>query len=268
MKTVLFNGAASKVIVKDTFTRIVLPVINAGTSTGTIRACQGLASYNPYIQSFSTSGSSLVSNILVTAPSNFEVSLNPDNNYGASVTLIQSGGSLANTTVYVRSSATAPSGSISGNVLLTSNGATTVIVAVSGTITALPDVVASPSMQTSCSATAITPILLSGNTVGSVFNWTRNNLVLVTGIPASGSGDITGTLTNVNDQTEIVVFTITPTAEGCLGLPIQTSVSVRTYTTVADGDYNDPNTWSGGCIPPNPLPAGINVTINHVVTKQ
>ncbi|MBK9733942.1 MAG: M36 family metallopeptidase [Saprospiraceae bacterium] len=268
IKTVLFNGSANKAAIKDTFTRIVLPVINAGTTTGTIRACQGLASQNPYIQSFIASGTSLLSNIIVTAPSNFEVSLHSDNNYGPTVTLNQSGGLLANTTIYVRSSATASSGPISGNVTLTSGGANNVMVAVTGTISVTPDAVVNPSIQTSCSANVVNPILLSGSIVGTVFNWTRNNLALVTGMPASGTGDITGALTNLNVQTEMVTFTITPVADGCSGIPVSAAVSVRTYMSIADGDYNDPNTWSGGCVPPNPLPPGVNVTINHIVTRQ
>lgn len=39
-----------------------------------------------------------------------------------------------------------------------------------------------------------------------------------------------------------------------------------TFITVAPGDYNDPATW-GGCVPPNPIPAGVSIIITYPVTN-
>ena len=44
------------------------------------------------------------------------------------------------------------------------------------------------------------------------------------------------------------------------------SLSNTSYSTITDGDYYAPTTWAGGCIPPNPVPSGYNVQINHNLT--
>ena len=100
--------------------RTALPVsaITTGTVTGIISACVGSASANPNIQQFTVSGNGLTSNITVTAPANFQVSLTAGSGYAGSVTLTQSGGAVNNIVVYVRSAASAPAGNISGNVVL------------------------------------------------------------------------------------------------------------------------------------------------------
>jgi hypothetical protein len=90
-----------------------------------------------------------------------------------------------------------------------------------------PNAIATPASQTICSATAITPIVLTSSVTGTTYNWTRNNTVAVTGIAASGSGNISGTLTNTTTAPVTVTFTITPTANGCPGTPITATVTVQ-----------------------------------------
>ncbi len=95
------------------------------------------------------------------------------------------------------------------------------------TVNPIPNAVATPSSQTSCSGSAITTIVNSGAVSGTVFNWTRDNTATVTGIAASGSGNISGTLTNTTAAPVTVTFTITPTANGCPGAPITATVTVN-----------------------------------------
>jgi hypothetical protein len=86
------------------------------------------------------------------------------------------------------------------------------------TVNPTPTVTATNTTQTICSATAITNIVITNpNTVtGTIYSWTRDNTVNLTGIAASGSGSpISGTLTNNTNTTQITVFTITATAGGC-----------------------------------------------------
>ncbi|MBL0057140.1 MAG: beta-propeller fold lactonase family protein [Chitinophagaceae bacterium] len=95
------------------------------------------------------------------------------------------------------------------------------------TVTPAPGSVATPASQTTCSGQAITAIVLTGNVGGATYNWTRNNTATVTGIPASGSGDISGTLTNITGSPVTVTFTIAATANGCTGTPITATVLVN-----------------------------------------
>jgi Leucine rich repeat/Leucine Rich Repeat len=111
------------------------PTITTGSVTGTITACAGTASVSPAVQRFLVSGANLTTDIVATAPTGFEISINFRNGYGASVTLPQSNGSVATRRLYVRSAAAA-TGTVSGNVSLTSTGATTINIPVTGTIIA------------------------------------------------------------------------------------------------------------------------------------
>ena len=132
----------------------------------------------------------------------------------------------------------------SGNISGTLNNATGSAVTVTFTITpmvngcmgttitatvlvsAMPNAVATPSSQQSCSGLPITTIVLTGSAGGTVFNWTRDNPG-ITGIPASGAGDISGTLNNPTNAPVTVSFTITPTASGCTGTPVTATVTVN-----------------------------------------
>ncbi|MBI1782772.1 MAG: T9SS type A sorting domain-containing protein [Sphingobacteriales bacterium] len=98
------------------------------------------------------------------------------------------------------------------------------------TVNPTPNAVATPSSQTQCSGVPITTIVLSGALQGTTYNWTRDNTVAATGIAASGSGDISGTLTNTTNAPVTVTFTITPTVNdfnGCSGTPITATVLVN-----------------------------------------
>ncbi len=95
------------------------------------------------------------------------------------------------------------------------------------TVNPTPIAVATPSTQTICSGVTIAPIVLTSTTAGTTFAWTRNNTATVTGIAASGSGNITGTLVNTTTAAVTVTFTITPTANGCPGAPITATVIVQ-----------------------------------------
>ncbi|MBL0057141.1 MAG: beta-propeller fold lactonase family protein [Chitinophagaceae bacterium] len=113
----------------------------------------------------------------------------------------------------------------------------------------LPDALAIPSSQTTCSGSAITTILITGSVPSTVFNWTRDNTSTVTGIAASGAGDISGTLTNTTTAPVLVTFTITPTAGGNTGTPITATVLVK---PVPDLIVPSSQTFCNGTL----LPAG------------
>ncbi|MBB3842152.1 hypothetical protein FHS57_006183 [Runella defluvii] len=95
-----------------------------------------------------------------------------------------------------------------------------------------PNVVATPSSQTSCQGAAITAITFSSNVSGATYSWIRDNTANATGIAASGTGSISGSLTNTTNSPLTVTFTITPTANNCQG--------TSTTATVTIGDAEPP----------------------------
>ncbi|GEM_PF-5136872 len=83
-------------------------------------------------QSYTVSGSNLTANIVITAPTGFQVSTSQTTGFASSITLTQSGGNVQTTTIWARFSPTAAQ-SYSGNIAHISAGVTTVYVAVTGT---------------------------------------------------------------------------------------------------------------------------------------
>lgn len=108
-----------------------------------------------------------------------------------------------------------------------SNGCSGTPITASVTVYPIPDATASITSQAICTETSITPISFTSNMPGTIFNWTRNNTVNVTGIPNSGSGDISGSLTNNAATNQVVTFTIRPeSTDGCFGSQITVTVTV------------------------------------------
>jgi autotransporter-associated beta strand protein len=101
------------------------PSVSASISTfsASFNTTYGTASPT---QSFSVNGSALTSNLVVTAPSGYQIST--DNvNFFNSLSLSPSSGTVPATTVYARLTATAPAGNYNNEVFtVTSTGATTV----------------------------------------------------------------------------------------------------------------------------------------------
>lgn len=84
-------------------------------------------------QSITVSGNSLIENVVVYAPENYEVSLDLNSGYASSVTL-QSDGNLAQTIIYVRLKAGLVANTYEGNVAITSMGVLSKEVTLSGTV--------------------------------------------------------------------------------------------------------------------------------------
>jgi hypothetical protein len=130
-------------------TLVVNPSILSGFSTVT-----GTQSAS---QNFTVSGTNLTANAIVTAPTNYVVSLSSGSGYGSSVTVTESGGTISTTTVYTAIAGSAPIGSPSGNISVASTGATTQTVRVSGTVTSSPTLTVTPTSLTGFATTTGTP---------------------------------------------------------------------------------------------------------------
>ena len=98
------------------------------------------------------------------------------------------------------------------------------------TVNPTPDAIATPASQTACGT--ITPIVLTGSVSGTTFNWTRDNTAGVTGIAASGSGNISGSLINITLVPITVTFTITPVFNDCPGTAITAILLVNAAPTI------------------------------------
>ncbi|MBK6282518.1 MAG: hypothetical protein IPF54_07475, partial [Draconibacterium sp.] len=85
-------------------------------------------------QNYTVSGINLTEDIVITAPTDFEISTSGGSGFGSTLTLVQTGGSVAETPVYVRMNSSEV-GSLSGNISHNSSGVSEKNVAVNGTVT-------------------------------------------------------------------------------------------------------------------------------------
>jgi gliding motility-associated-like protein len=241
------------------------PTITAGNVSGSISSCVGTASVSPNIQQFTVSGSLLTTDITATAPVGFELSLNETSDYSNSLTLTQTGGTINSTVIYVRSSASANAGNISGNVVLSSASATTQNVAVTAAIDALP-VMSSPGNQIFVNGTESNSITFSG-TDAATYKWTNNTPGI--GLPASGEGNIAPFAAVSNASTPVTAtITVTPfNSLGCSGTPVSFTITITQPALNITGNltplttvYGTPSTAENFTV------SGVNITSGTLIT--
>ena len=134
-------------------------------------------------------------------------------------------------------------------VVTTCISVTNVSSAIGITINPLPLATATNSSQTHCSGTSFTTMVLgTSNGVASTFTWSRDKTSEVTGIAASGAGDITGlVLTNTTASAQTVTFSIIPTGPNptlCIGAAITATVVVNP-TPVLSSSLSPPAICTG-----------------------
>ena len=202
-----------------------VPVISAGLVTGSISACFGTPSEGINIQQVSVSGSNLNNGITAAAPPGFEISLSAVGGFATSLTIPAQISIINGINLYIRSSASAPAGDITGTVVLSSDN-TISNISVSGTINPLPVVNAVPG-QVVTNGTQTKPINFTGT--GSTFTWVNDNPGI--GLPASGSGSI-GSFTGVNKGSKPLVANVTVT-------PLPTAYAYIPHTVEPTFGFND-----------------------------
>ena len=126
------TGATTFAASDWTFSVSPSPIITSSGTLSAVNTTYGTASASP--TSFSVSASNLTADLTLTAPSGFEIS--SGSGYNTSLTISpNSCGAIAATTIDVRLAASTAVGTYSGNIALSSTGATTVNVAtVSSTV--------------------------------------------------------------------------------------------------------------------------------------
>jgi hypothetical protein len=128
----LKSGTASTRIDDITLTGILpVPTVNV---TGTYAKFYGNVGLGSEVQSVSVSGNNLTNNITVGPLSGYEFSTSSTGPFSSSLTLNQSGGTVASTTVFAKLTTSSPVGTYTGNVDFVSSPAPTISRAVSGQI--------------------------------------------------------------------------------------------------------------------------------------
>jgi len=118
-------------------------------------------------QTFTASGTGLTADILLTAPTNYEISTAAGGPFSGTVTLTQAAGTVAATTIYVRLKSGLAVGAYNGQtVVATSAGATNKTVTCSGDVTAAP---ATNDLCSAATGLVVNAAATVGNMTGSTF---------------------------------------------------------------------------------------------------
>jgi pectin methylesterase-like acyl-CoA thioesterase len=166
------------------------------------------------VQTYTLTGSSLVSDVTITAPAGFEISTNGGTTWTVAatpVTLTQTGGNIAATTISVRMNAAA-AGPFSGNIIHISTGLTTVNVPVNGVAVLPPTVVVSSNTLPAFTQTIGAP--------GATQNYSVSGQNLTGNITVTAPANYQVSLDGITWNTSV---TIAPSS----GIVASTPISVR-----------------------------------------
>lgn len=173
---------------------------------------------------FTVTGNDLTANLVVTAPTHFEVSTSSASGFGSSVSITPTSGKVNAQTIYVRYNPSA-SGSHGGNISCASTGATTQNVAVTGNSTGnpIPTIVASTSSLSAFTTSAGTPssvqsFTVSGNDLSANLSLSAPSTFEISQNAGSGFGS---------------AISLTPAS----GIVNNTTIYVR-YNPTAVGNHN------------------------------
>lgn len=173
----------------------VISITSSMTSFGNI-----VTATNSSEQTYSVSGSNLIADISLSAPSGFQISLTTATGFGNGLTLTQSGGTVNATTIYVRYSPSSATGAASGNISHTSSSATTQNVAVSGnSISSEPTTSSSVSFGT-VTTTSIVVNFTGGNGSNRIVVAKSGSSVSFSPTDATPATGVNANFTSASDQ--------------------------------------------------------------------
>lgn len=274
LKIFSFNGSGSSSAYLTTNPLSGAQATNSATPALTISASSLTFSNTEIntssaVQSFTVSGSNLAANIVITPPVDFQISTNSGSGFisnPSTIVLTPSSGTVASTTIYARFSPLSASGSMSDSIMISSTGATSGKVQVSGV-----SISTQPTQQPA--------ITVDNETAGSVIahftggNGTKRILIMRSGaavdyVPVDAT-PITGVSSNFSSASDLgngnkAVYdgnSNTVTITGLSGATqyyfavyeynagtnnsqnyLTTSPGIANYTTGASNIY----TWGGG----------------------
>ena len=123
------TSTAAKLVIDDvTISQSTSPQITLSQTALSFTQVIGVPSQS---LSVSVSGSNLVGNVTLTAPTNFEISLDPTTGFTATLNLIPASGIVVSTPIYVRLNSPS-NGSFSGNLAVATSGVTAQNLALTG----------------------------------------------------------------------------------------------------------------------------------------
>lgn len=202
-------------------------------------ACQGS---NSLTQTFTVAATGLTSsaNVLITAPTGFEISITAGGlgSYSTNITLSQTAGVVTSTTVYIRLSSSAAAGTYSGSIAITSAGASAdlSIALPSSTVNALPTASIGTILNSLTNASSFDIPLSATSGTPDQFSIIAGSPAL-TSFTAISAGTLSGTSINVplpstkNEGTYNFSLRVKKSSTGCESSAVPVSLTVAKIVT-------------------------------------
>ena len=197
---------------------------------------------------YTVTGTNLTSNLTVTAPTNFEVSLN-NSFFSASVSLIPAAGALSGVPIYVRIQSGVPVGAVSGNVTHVGGGATSQNLGVSGTV-------ASTAPTLTLSTTNLSGLTAVQGNVGTSKSYVVSGLNLTGAITIGAPTNLEISLSSSAGYTNSL--SLSPSA----GTLASIAIHARLKNSASLGAYAGTITHTGGGT------AGVDLGVSGSVTTS
>jgi gliding motility-associated-like protein len=222
--------------VNTTFT-VTVPTI---TTNGALTAFNTCATTNSAAQTFTVSAQYLSANLVLTAPSGYEIATSSGGTYSSTISIAPTSGSVSARLIYVRTSTSIVNGQ-SGNITITSTGATTKNIATGNAVvtqnkTASVSITSNAQNNTICSGANIT--FTASPTNGGLtptYQWYLN------GTSISGATSSTYTTSSLSSNATVTVVMGSSIASCLSGSPATSNAINVTVNNVP----NNPGAISG-----------------------
>ncbi len=222
--------------VNTTFT-VTVPAI---TTNGALTAFNTCATTNSAAQTFTVSAQYLSANLVLTAPSGYEMATSSGGTYSSTISIAPTSGSVSARLIYVRTSTSIVNGQ-SGNITITSTGATTKNIATGNAVvtqnkTASVSITSNAPNNTICSGANIT--FTASPTNGGLtptYQWYLN------GTSISGATSSTYTTSSLSSNATVTVVMGSSIASCLSGSPATSNAINVTVNNVP----NNPGAISG-----------------------
>jgi gliding motility-associated-like protein len=219
---------------------VTVPTI---TTTGTLTAFNTCASTNSSAQTFTVSAQYLTNDLILTAPSGYEIATSAGGTYSNTIAISPSSGTVSARLIYVRTTTSIVNGQ-SGNIAITSTGATTRNVAtgnatVSQNLTASVTISSNATNNTICSGANIT--FTANATNGGLtptYQWKKN------GATINGATSSTYSTTGLSNN-DVITVVMGSSISSCIsGSPATSNGITVTVTSIptAPGAITGPTT--------------------------
>jgi len=235
----------AQTLVNTTNSPITLNYIATATTTGTA-ACPGITSTynitinptpnvtaNPALQSICSNASTNISLSSSVSGTVFNWTVTPNPNISGASN--GTGNSIAQT--LINNSNTIQTITYTITPAYTNNGLTCLGIPVNVpiTINPKPAVTNTPLTQTICSAGTSIPVTFTSNVTGATYTWTAVSTAGLTGFTASGTAAIPAqTIVNSTTSQGTVTYTVTASANGCPGAPVDYTIVVNPKPAVTN----------------------------------